>query len=125
MFESLGWGELTVLFVLLLFVVGPERLPTVAAQAGRRLREAKRYLTRVTDELTAELGPELGAIDLRALHPTDLAATLLSDDGDAGVLGGGRAGRGGGRAVPPAPATGVAHRPPVEHSGQGIEAHRP
>ena len=36
MFENLGWGEIAVLLVLALFVFGPERLPTLAAEAGGR-----------------------------------------------------------------------------------------
>ena len=82
MFESVGWGELSVLLVLALFVFGPERLPAMALQAGRRLREAKRYLTTMTSELSTQLGPELGKMDLRSLHPTDVARRLLEADDD-------------------------------------------
>ena len=39
MFENLGWGEIAVLLVLALFVFGPERLPGMAANAGRWLRK--------------------------------------------------------------------------------------
>ena len=83
MFESVGWGELSVLLVLALFVVGPERLPALASQAGSRLREARRYFKTMTSELTTELGPELGNLDLRSLHPTDVARRLLDGNDDA------------------------------------------
>ena len=38
---DIGFGELLVLGVLALFVFGPERLPKVAAQAARALRDAR------------------------------------------------------------------------------------
>ena len=83
MFEHLGWGEVAVLLVLALFVVGPERLPTVAADAGRALRQVRRYVKSMTADLKTELGPELGDVDLASLHPrTFVTKHLLSDDDD-------------------------------------------
>lgn len=83
MFESLGWGELVVLLVLALFVFGPERLPGMAAEAGRTLRKVRLYVKGVTDDLKSELGPELGDVDLASLHPrTFVQKHLFSDDDD-------------------------------------------
>ncbi len=83
MFDSLGWAELVVLLVLALFVFGPERLPGMAADAGRALRKARRYAKSVTADLTNELGPELGNVDLASLNPrTFVEKHLLSDDED-------------------------------------------
>ena len=83
MFENLGWGEIAVLLVLALFVFGPERLPTLAAEAGRGLRKVRTYVKGMTDDLKTELGPELGDVDLASLNPrTFVAKHLLADDDD-------------------------------------------
>jgi sec-independent protein translocase protein TatB len=82
-FDSLGWGEVLVLLVLGLFVFGPDRLPGMAAEAGRTLRQVRRYVQGMTDDLTNELGPELGDVDLASLHPrTFVQKHLFSDDDD-------------------------------------------
>ena len=83
MFESLGWGEIMVLLVLALFVFGPERLPGMAAEAGRGLRKIRLYVKSMTEDLKSELGPELGDVDLTSLNPrTFVAKHLLGDDED-------------------------------------------
>jgi sec-independent protein translocase protein TatB len=80
-FENLGWGEIAVLLVLALFVFGPERLPTLAAEAGKGLRKVRLYVKGMTDDLKTELGPELGDVDLASLNPrTFVAKHLLADD---------------------------------------------
>ena len=86
MFENLGWGEIAVLLVLALFVFGPERLPTLAAEAGRGLRKVRRYVKSMTEDLKSELGPELGDVDLTSLNPrTFVTKHLLADDDDEPV----------------------------------------
>ena len=83
MFENLGWGEIAVLLVLALFVFGPERLPTLAAEAGRGLRKVRTYVKGMTDDLKTELGPELGDVDLASLNPrTFVAPHQMADDDD-------------------------------------------
>lgn len=67
MFNNLGWGELIVLAIIGLLVVGPERLPKLAADAGRLVRELRRMATGVTADLRAEFGADLD--ELRALDP--------------------------------------------------------
>jgi sec-independent protein translocase protein TatB len=82
-FNHLGWGEISVLLVLGLFVFGPERLPTMAAEAGRALRRFRTYAKGLTDDLKTELGPEIGDLDLRSLHPrTFVQKHLFEDDPD-------------------------------------------
>ncbi len=48
---SIGFAEIAVIFVLLLVVVGPERLPQVARTMFRAVGEARR----VTDDLKSNL----------------------------------------------------------------------
>jgi sec-independent protein translocase protein TatB len=71
-----------VLLVLLLFLFGPERLPGLAADAGRALRKVRRWLTEVSDDLKAELGPEAADLDLRSLDPREIVRRHLFDDDD-------------------------------------------
>jgi sec-independent protein translocase protein TatB len=82
-FGDLGFGELLVVAVLALFVFGPERLPTVAADAAKALRSLRRTLKGLTDDLKTELGPEVGDLDLASLHPKAFVRKhLLEDDPD-------------------------------------------
>ncbi|MCU1590558.1 MAG: twin-arginine translocation protein TatB subunit [Frankiales bacterium] len=82
MFNSLGWPEISVLLVLGLFVFGPERLPGMAAEAGRALRRLRQYTKGLTDDLKAELGPEVGDLDLASLNPKTFVRKHLFEDDD-------------------------------------------
>lgn len=82
MFNNLGWGEISALFVIALIVFGPERLPKVAADAGRMIRQLKKMATGLTDDIKAELGPEIGDLDLASLHPKRFVQNALADIDD-------------------------------------------
>jgi sec-independent protein translocase protein TatB len=83
----MGWAELGALLLLTLFIVGPDRLPTVARDAGRALRSVRTTVKGMTDDLKTELGPEFQDVDLRSLHPkTFVHKHLLSDDEDETTL---------------------------------------
>jgi sec-independent protein translocase protein TatB len=80
---GLGWGEVGVILLLALFIVGPERLPGLAADAGRTLRSLRKQVKGLTDDLKTELGPEFADVDIRSLHPrTFVQKHLLEDDDD-------------------------------------------
>ena len=82
-FDHVGVGELAVLLLLGLFVFGPDRLPGMAAEAGKSLRRVRLYVKGMTDDLKSELGPELGEVDLASLNPrTFVQKHLFSDDDD-------------------------------------------
>jgi sec-independent protein translocase protein TatB len=84
---GVGWAEIGVLLLLTLFVVGPERLPSVARDAGKALRSLRTTVKGLTDDLKTELGPEFQDVDLRSLHPkTFVQKHLLSDDDDTSTL---------------------------------------
>ncbi len=73
MFDSVGWGEILVLVVAGLFILGPERLPSAAAWLGRTVRQVREYATGARDQLRSELGPEFDELrkpleDLRGLR---------------------------------------------------------
>lgn len=82
MFDHVGWGELAVLLVLGLFVFGPDRLPGMAAEAGRGLRRLRAYAKGMTEDLRTELGPEIGELDLRSLHPREFVRQALAEPDD-------------------------------------------
>ena len=58
MFANIGWGEMLLLVVVGLVVLGPERLPGAISWAAGAIRQARDYLTGATKELREELGPE-------------------------------------------------------------------
>ena len=80
MFGGLGWPETAVLLLLGLFVFGPDRLPTMAQEAGRTLRKLRVYLKGMSADLKAELGPEVGSLDLRSLDPKEFVRKHLFED---------------------------------------------
>jgi sec-independent protein translocase protein TatB len=90
MFDSIGWAEILVLIVIGLFVLGPERLPTAAAWAGRTVRQVREYAHGARQQLRSELGPEFDTLrkpleDLRSirdLNPRRMMSKHLLDDLD-------------------------------------------
>ncbi|GFG70353.1 Sec-independent protein translocase protein TatB [Mycolicibacter senuensis] len=58
MFANVGWGEMLVLVVLGLVILGPERLPGAIRWTAGALRQAREYVTNATDQLRDEMGPE-------------------------------------------------------------------
>jgi sec-independent protein translocase protein TatB len=89
-FDSVGWGEILVLIVAGLFILGPERLPAAAAWLGKTIRQVREYATGAKDQLRDELGPEFDELrkpleDLRGLrnfNPRTAVRRTLFDDGD-------------------------------------------
>jgi sec-independent protein translocase protein TatB len=84
---DLNFTKLLVLGVVALIVFGPERLPTIAAQAGRALREVRKILDGAKSELRENLGPEFSDFDIADLNPRHFVRKHLMDEvtGD-GVL---------------------------------------
>ena len=86
MFGQLGWGEILVILLVGLFVFGPERLPGVAKDAGKMLRQLRSMANGVRDDIRSELGPEVADLDLASLNPrTFVAKHLLGDDDEDDV----------------------------------------
>lgn len=88
MFDSVGWGEILVLVVAGLFILGPERLPGAAAWLGKTIRQVREYATGAREQLQKELGPEFDELrkpleDLRGLrdfNPRNAVRRTLFDD---------------------------------------------
>ncbi|MHA6796558.1 Sec-independent protein translocase protein TatB [Pseudonocardia bannensis] len=93
MFDSVGWGEILILVVAGLFILGPERLPSAMAWLGKTIRQVREYATGARDQLRNELGPEFDELrkpldDLRGLRDFNprnatrnaVRRTLFDDD---------------------------------------------
>ncbi|WP_028923652.1 Sec-independent protein translocase protein TatB [Pseudonocardia acaciae] len=98
MFENVGWGEILVLVLAGLFILGPERLPEAAAWLGKTIRQVRNFATGARDQLRGELGPEFDQLrkpfedlrqplqelrGLRNFDPRRAAVRSLFDDDPA------------------------------------------
>ena len=63
MFANVGWGEMLLLVVIGLVVLGPERLPGAIRWTTGTIKKARDYLSGATSQLREDLGPEFD--DLR------------------------------------------------------------
>jgi sec-independent protein translocase protein TatB len=54
-FLGIGLPELIIIMLVAVIVVGPKRLPEVAAQLGRVVRQMRGYATDVTSQMRSEL----------------------------------------------------------------------
>ncbi len=63
MFANVGWGEMLVLVVAGLVILGPERLPGAIRWTAGAVKQARDYITGATSQLRQDLGPEFD--DLR------------------------------------------------------------
>jgi sec-independent protein translocase protein TatB len=81
--------KLLVLGVVALIIFGPERLPAMAAQAGRALRELRKMAEGAKSELQENLGPEFSQFDLADINPKHFVRKHLLDEltGDPVVIG--------------------------------------
>jgi sec-independent protein translocase protein TatB len=127
-FDSVGWGEILVLVVAGLFILGPERLPSAAAWLGRSIRQVRQYATGAREQLRNELGPEFDELrkpleelrGLRNFNPRTAATQALFGDDQPAVKPNGFApgpnGSGPDLTKPPAekPSLAKNERPPID-----------
>ena len=94
MFDSVGWGEILVLIIAGLFILGPERLPEAASWLAKSVRKVREFATGAKEQLREEMGPEFDQLrkpleDLRGLRNFDPKRVVTQHlfDGDADPLG--------------------------------------
>ena len=58
MFENIGFGELLIIIVVLIVFFGPKRIPDIAQSIGKGIREFKRAMKDVQDEVTKSVSEE-------------------------------------------------------------------
>lgn len=93
---GLGWAEILVVGLVAFFVFGPERMPGMARDAARIMRQLREMAQGVGDDLKQHM-PERDGFDLadfrevrdefrdlRDLHPRHVVSRALFDDGAAG-----------------------------------------
>ena len=93
MFANVGWGEILVLMVVGLVVLGPERLPGAIRWTSSALRQARDYLSGMTTQLREDMGPDFDDLreplfelnKLRGMTPR-AALTKHLLDGDDSLL---------------------------------------
>ncbi|GAA4549202.1 Sec-independent protein translocase protein TatB [Amycolatopsis samaneae] len=94
MFESVGWGEILVIIIAGLFILGPERLPGAASWLAKSVRKVREFATGAREQLREEMGPEFDQLrkpleDLRGLRNFDPKRVVTQHlfDGDSDPLG--------------------------------------
>lgn len=86
---DLSMTKLLILGVLAMLIFGPEKLPQLARDAGRMVRQFRGMAQQARSELRSELGDAIPDFDVRDLNPrTFVRKHLLDDDTrSANVLG--------------------------------------
>src|SRR5690625_2453190 len=88
MFAGINGSEALILLVIILIVVGPERLPHYAAQLGKLVRGLKAMLSDAQTKVRDELGPEGEDIPWEKLDPRQydprriVREAVFTDDSD-------------------------------------------
>ncbi|MGF0116115.1 Sec-independent protein translocase TatB [Promicromonospora sp. Marseille-Q5078] len=88
MFDING-GELIIIVVLAVLLIGPERLPGYAAQLASLVKRGKRLLQDTKARVDTELGPEFKDVDWSKLDPRQydprriVREALMDDDDEA------------------------------------------
>lgn len=95
MFANVGWGEMLVLVVAGLVILGPERLPGAIRWTASTLKQAREYLSGATSQLRQDLGPEFDDLrqplselqKLRGMTPRAALTKHLLDGDDSFLTG--------------------------------------
>ena len=102
---GLSWGQIAIIVLVGVFVLGPERIPTAVTWVLTNLRKLRTMAAGAQAELRKEIGPELDELrrqvadlqslkeiqelrDLRDLHPKRLIGkNILGDEFSGGITG--------------------------------------
>ena len=95
MFANVGWGEMLLLVVAGLVILGPERLPGAIRWTSGAVRQAREYLSGATSQLRQDLGPEFEDLreplselqKLRGMTPRAALTKHLLDGDDSFLTG--------------------------------------
>ena len=95
MFANVGWGEMLVLVIAGLVILGPERLPGAIRWTTSTIRQAREYLSGATSQLREDLGPEFDDLrqplselqKLRGMTPRAALTKHLFDGDDSFLTG--------------------------------------
>ena len=102
---GLSWGQIAIILLVAVFVLGPERIPTAVTWVMTTLKKARTMAAGAQAELRREIGPELDELrrqvadlqslkeiqqlrDLRDLNPKRLIGkNILGDEFSGGITG--------------------------------------
>ena len=76
---NIGGGELIGLAILGLILVGPDRMPSMAADAARFLNKVKKFAQSATNELKENLGPGYEDLQVGDLNPKKFIKKTIGD----------------------------------------------
>ena len=76
---NLGAGEIIGLFIIGVILLGPDRLPTLAADAAKLLIKIKRIAQSATNELKSNLGPGYEDLQVKDLNPKTFIKKHIGD----------------------------------------------
>jgi sec-independent protein translocase protein TatB len=90
-FGNIGWGEMMVLLVAALVILGPERLPGAVQWASKSLRQVRDYASGATAQLKDEFGTDFEDLrqplselnNLRGMTPRSAITKHLLDGDDS------------------------------------------
>lgn len=93
MFANVGWGEMLLLVVVGLVILGPERLPGAIRWTSSTLRQARDYISGATTQLRDDLGPDFEDLrqplselqKLRGMTPRAALTKHLLDGDDSWI----------------------------------------
>ena len=66
---GLTFDKLLIILVIALFLIGPDRLPALAAQLARLVKTLRGFADGARDRMREEMGPEFDEVDWRKLDP--------------------------------------------------------
>ena len=76
---NIGGGEILALMVIGMILIGPDKLPNIAADAARFLIKMKNMAQNVTNDLKENLGPGYEDLQVKDLHPKALIQKHIGD----------------------------------------------
>lgn len=76
---NIGGGEIIGLLVLGMILIGPDRMPSVAADAARLLVKLKNMAQTATNELKENLGPGYEDLQVKDLNPKAFIKKHMGD----------------------------------------------
>lgn len=91
MFANIGWGEMLVLLIAALVILGPERLPGAVTWVTKSLRQVRDYASGASAQLKDELGTDFDDLrkpladlnQLRKMTPRAVVTKHLLDGDDS------------------------------------------
>lgn len=91
MFGNIGWGELVILLVAALVILGPDRLPGAISWVTKSIRQVKDYANGASQQLKDELGTDFEEFrkplsdlnQLRGMTPRAVITKHLLDGDDS------------------------------------------